>query len=642
MADYEQIMTALRNADAAGDTEAATRLAQMAREAQQTSTPQEAPSNAASAFRGFKNGATFGFGDEREALLTGGLLGGQRDEVGDFSLFNYGTPTRERIGQMLGEERATNDASKAENPIIHTASDIAGSVVPSLGLGPLVAGGKGMLAQGSRLMAGGAAEGATMGAGNADGADLAEAIVKGAAFGAGGALVAAPAASLLKTLGAAVANPIRGMMGESPTIANRSIGKAIGRSDQSPGDIHRSMMEARQDGQNMFTVADALGNPGQRMLAGTTRQPGAGRTEAVNFLDGRQSQQGRRLKEYLAEALGAPDTATQRTASLESSRARRANIAYGQAAENAAPVNLNDSLKVIDDVLHRDPIIGDSSLSQGELGRRVTEIRDQMANGGEQLIDFRRVLNLKVDIRRQMERNPDIAGDLRPLYRSLDNALEASSSRYRSANDSYRRQSDDIDAVEAGRMMRSQGARIDDNLQQISGMTESQLRSARSGYSDPILAKVENAPSGTNRARALTDDGVGDELNALALDPARINRQIGRENTMFETRRQATGGSQTADNLADQADVGGINASTLDTMRTGNVGGLITQALAGGINAASGKNEATRQLIARAMLSTDPEAALRPVINQIGKDQGSRDLIAAILRRAMTNPVLAQ
>ena len=53
-----------------------------------------------------------------------------------------------------------------------------------------------------------------------------------------------------------------------------------------------------------------------------------------------------------------------------------------------------------------------------------------------------------------------------------------------------------------------------------------------------------------------------------------VQRRIGREQTMFETRNQALGGSKAADNLAD-ADALGIDPSVVGHIISGNYGSAV-------------------------------------------------------------------
>lgn len=119
----------------------------------------------------------------------------------------------------------------------------------------------------------------------------------------------------------------------------------------------------------------------------------------------------------------------------------------------------------------------------------------------------------------------------------------------------------------------------------------------------------------------------------MANDPDLLNRQVGRENTMFETRRQATGGSLTADNLADQADMGGFDLAPVANLMSGNFGTGLRQISTAIGQKLGGQNDATRALIVKALMSSDPEMALTQAMKQAGSDQGKRNVIEAMLRQ---------
>jgi hypothetical protein len=97
----------------------------------------------------------------------------------------------------------------------------------------------------------------------------------------------------------------------SPFLANiaaaiNQVARAIMESGRPTSEIANDVVSAANEGQGVFTVADAMGNSGQRMLSTTARAPGEGRTAVVNFLEGRQGTQGRRVSNALAEGFDAP------------------------------------------------------------------------------------------------------------------------------------------------------------------------------------------------------------------------------------------------------------------------------------------------------------------------------------------------
>jgi hypothetical protein len=60
--------------------------------------------------------------------------------------------------------------------------------------------------------------------------------------------------------------------------AQRQVHRAIVESGQTPDEIATALRQAQAEGQGNFTVADALGNSGQRTLSSVARTPGEGRT----------------------------------------------------------------------------------------------------------------------------------------------------------------------------------------------------------------------------------------------------------------------------------------------------------------------------------------------------------------------------
>lgn len=595
--------------------------------------------------RGIKNGATFGLGDEREALLTGGVLGGRTDESGDFSLFNYDEGAISNVRDLLANERGANENAKETNAGPFAMGDIAGALPVSVAGGAVAAGGRGLVGTAGRLLGVGAAEGGVIGAGNADGEDTLRKAGIGAGIGAGVGLAAQPVASAARWAGRRIADPIRGAIGGSETIANRQIGKTLDRANMTPSELHKSLLDARADGQTEFNIADALGNSGQRTLSGVARQPGAGRTDVVEALDNRQLGQRERLSQYLADATGTTDTAAQRRASLEANRSATANVNYDAARENAAPVDVRGALGVIDRRLA--PFEGSGVQGDG-IDSMFSKYRSRLAADrvpvdidSRELSDFDRVLGVKQDLADDISaatragRNNE-ARELKRIHRELDQALEAASPDYRQANDTFADQSRTIEAIDAGSSAARPSVRANDTIDQFGALSPDAQDAFRAGYADPRLAAIERAAPGANAARNLQSPKFDAEMGAIANDPEMLRRRIGRENTMFETRRQATGGSQTADNLADNQDVAG-DVGMLASILRGQWGQAATGVTQKALTGATGQNEATRQMIARALLSNDPEEALKPVVRQIGKDQTQQGVLAALLRRAALN-----
>ena len=103
-------------------------------------------------------------------------------------------------------------------------------------------------------------------------------------------------------------------------------------------------MNAANEGQGNYTVADALGNSGQRKLSSVARAPGEGRTNVVNTLEKRQAGQARRVANTLSEGFEVPETAAQTERRLTQARDEAANTEFGAVREDAKPLDLTNAI----------------------------------------------------------------------------------------------------------------------------------------------------------------------------------------------------------------------------------------------------------------------------------------------------------
>src|SRR6185312_5803687 len=104
----------------------------------------------------------------------------------------------------------------------------------------------------------------------------------------------------------------------------------------------------------------------------------------------------------------------------------------------------------------------------------------------------------------------------------------------------------------------------EDTVPAFNAMSDAEKAGFRTGYADPLIESVQGAAHGVNKARPLINDATAVEFPTFAGSGGeKLQRQLGRENTMFETRNAALGGSRTADNLADQLDVAAIDPSLI-------------------------------------------------------------------------------
>lgn len=603
--------------------------------------PEFAGGMAGSAALGAGDTMSFGFGDE-----LGAGLGATSEYLA--SLVNGEEPRS--YDQLLTAIRDQETRAKQTNPGSFLTGQIAGGLAAGAGLAggglSATANAVGRGASLGRVAATSAGEGALLGSlqgfgsGEGVGGRLQSAGVGAASGLALGAAIPLATAGVQQVAGMAAAPLAARAFPER--YAERALGETLRRSGMSADDIEAALSAARADGQDMFTVADAMGNAGQRMLSTAARTPHNERQAVIEGLQGRQVGQGERLASYLAEGFDAPDTAAQRAASLTGRRAADAEVNYGAARTNANPVNLNGAISEIDTLLGRDPILGDTALSVGPLGPRLRSLRDQLQRGGEQLVDFDRTANIKSDMFQQMQRNPQVAGDMRGVYGQLDAALENSSDGYRLANDTYRQQSRVIDAVDAGRGAASPRVRAADSVPAFQSMLPDEQSAFRAGYVDPYISRIESSSMSptTNKARGLITPKTGEEFPAFAA-PGRgdqMGNRIAREQRMFETSNAALGGSKTADNLADAAELNKFDPGVMGALMSGRPISALMAGAKSLMNEAKGTPPRVVEQLARALMESDPAAA-RAVLqggqNRItSSDQLRAQIIASMMGSA--------
>lgn len=591
---------------------------------------------------GMANGASFGLGDNIAGVIEGTkeMLQGRSFGRG----YDYGT----------GMAREGMAREEAANPGLVATGNIAGAALPAIATAPL-AGGSTMLGTAARSAGLGMAEGALQGAGNADGRDVVAETIKGMMVG-GMAGVAAPA--LVGAAGAvknAIKDPITGgidalLNRANVGKANRAIAGAVGRTGRTAPDLDAMVAAARGAGQPEFRLMDAMGLPGQRMASGITRSGGAPGDEVAEFLSTRQAGQPERVGAFVEDAFNVGGTTAAKTREgLISARGAAADTAYTAARGNAAPVDIRGALGVID---ARTGGMAGSGIAGDGIDGKLLGYRSRLAGDGAglgptvqsaELSDFDRVLGVKQAIQDDIGaavragRNNE-ARELTKLVNELDAALEGSSDMYRTANDGFRSASRVIDAVDEGSMMATRG-RAADNAPRFGAMAAAEQDAARVGYGDRMLEQLEKitAPT-TNRAKPLQSPKRVAEAEAMATDFPLYSGRLGRENTMWETQNRALGGSRTADNLADQDAVEGLAGGALGALKSGanlQLGDMVSKIATAIGPLARGQNEATRALIAQALMSGNPMATLAPALAQSGKSATVRRLIEAMVRQPM-------
>jgi hypothetical protein len=386
-------------------------------------------------------------------------------------------------------------------------------------------------------------------------------------------------------------------------FARSQVARGVSESGMTPAQIAGEIRTAANEGQGMFTAADAMGNAGQRMLASTARAPGQARTDVVNFLEGRQAGQGRRISSALAEGFDSPQTAAQTEARMTAARDAAADAEYGAVRAGAGRTDVVPAINRIDRTIGTGP--GQTlEAANDSVEGALRPFRERLSRVNPD--DFEAVQRIRFDMAdaAQNARQSGYGNRAREIgnaVRELDAAMEQASSGYRQANRNFAQASTDIGAVQQGRQAATRG-RTEDIIPEFQGQSPAGQGAYRAGYVDPLIQQTQGAAFGVNKARPLINDAFEAEANAMAPGAPLMQRRIGRENTMFQTRNAATGNSKTAENLADDAAMG-VDPTLVGQVLSGNWSGALRSVIASGSNALSGNTPAVRQAVADILMT---------------------------------------
>lgn len=582
----------------------------------------------------------------KNMILHGATMGASNDILAALDtpvqMLAHGTlDPSEAWKYALARQEVAHDTSKQETGVPGAIAEGLAGVGTGTGLAnkglTFVKDGQGLLGRALGTAADGGVYGGVNGffdSGNSLGG-AAQGAAAGAALGGAIPLVTAAGGAALAPL----TSNIRARLNPGG-VAESQLARALDESGQTPQQIAKALDDAAAAGQPMFTMADALGNPGQRMLSAVSRAPGAGRTEAVNFLENRQAGQSRRVASQLADALDASDTAAQRTASLTADRSATADANYGAARADAGAVNVTPAIQKADETLTPGAMSimnPGSGIADNSVEAAVRRAKGYLTNGQEQISNFDQVLSAKREIDNMIESaTPTQQRVLIPIKAQLDDALATSSPGYAAARDTFRQQSQAIDAIGQGRAAAMRG-RAEDTIPAFNDLAPDAQSAFRAGYADPLIESASNAAPGVNKVRPLLADGPKDELQAFSLyngpyQPGgvdQLQQQLARENTMFETRNHALGNSRTADNLADQNALH-VDPSVLANLLHGNFAAAGSHALRNAANGLTGNTPAVREELARLLLSRGGQDA-GVTLSRVQDEAMRRQALAAAL-----------
>lgn len=555
-------------------------------------------------------GATLGFADEISGAADAILSKVRGDD----------TPFRELYRQRQQMYDRATDQFAEEHPVAAGALEAVGATIPTAAA--VMSGNPALLGQQvGRTAAGrighaagvGAGTGALAGYGDADPGDEIAGAAMGAAIGgvvgtgAGAATETGSAIatrlreptqqilSYIESLGGAPRPPMARQAAPAPsrpTTAQEKVLQALERDQVTPAEVS-DRLRAQQDLGKPAGIIDVAGDNTRGLGRATVTLPGRGRQTATARLDERSDAQLPRVLQDVEQGVGvsAQDTDALAREIIER-RSAAARPAY-QRAYAQGEITAPDVIEVMD----QNPAFVQAHQKARQLlagaNRQVPELFNP-ENG--QLIRWPTVEDvdlIKKGLDRRLYNNrrgvndPDepaldkyfaglLEGQRARLLQAVDEAVPA----YAEARAGFAGETAMYEALEAGReflkMDPRQAARA------ISDLTPDQQEMFRIGAVDAIRRRLMSAADNADHAnvvKSIFGYGKGGKRDLLATifrtpeELARFEQQMASEIQMHQTRQFVTGGSQTANKLAEIEDASRPVEDALVDVAGGNIKG---------------------------------------------------------------------
>ena len=567
--------------------------------------------------RGALQGATFNFGDRIAALEAasglpeapaalgpintmynmgrlGGGVGRKIAEALAPSIFGQGGT--EAYNQKFAQERAANEAARAENPTAFTLGGLAGGIA-TIPLAPSLAPFK--IAEGAALLptaaktvgnlaTAGAGYGAVAGAGGAPSvAQMPQSAGEGALVGGIlGPAVGLPIAGATK-LGGLVASDIAARTNPQK-VADQVVARNLA-ADNPAGAVAaaaeaKARMEAAQAQpipQNL-TMVDTAGPKTQGMGGTLARSPGEAGSKAKSFFEERHLGQDPFNPDATDSAAGRITDAISSTLGNKNVR-QTADTLIATRKANAEPLYAAAHIKPIDyDAPSGQQLkyILENQLTAADKASANTILRREDKSGLQMIwaknkdgeFELTKVPNMRQwdyiqqGLQNTIDNGRDKFGQFTTearaairLKKEINAALEENNSAFKAAKKVYAGDSDMIDALRAGRDITKKTA--DDVAHDLSQLrTPGERELYRIGASEAYRLKISKAPRAADMVKQIFNSREEvKKIRAIAPDQGSfdtLKKFLAQESGMFKSGAEAIGGSQTAGRLADDVTTG--------------------------------------------------------------------------------------
>lgn len=516
--------------------------------------------------RSFASGATFGYADEFAAKmneLTG--LGGSYE-------------------QNVAQERARD----AQIPnAIAIPGQIAGGVASTLAVGPAFLASKGVQAAVAGVpkllkFAGlGAVEGGLSGSGNATEGNR----LGGAAVGAAiGAPVGAAAPYVVQGVGK-VAGAVRNAVSPEANVA-ADLGRAFMRDETAPGMALQQLDNIRLHRPNA-TLADVGGENVKGLVERVAQTPGAGRTQVVPALTGRQQGQAMRIGNDLKELTGTSKSAFETINETMAERAKNARPLY----DEAMAVDIAQNQQVVD------AIMGETSTGWGRAILNSTAVKRTLQTeygvtdvpGPQHLMPIIDAWKKSADdmiesaIRTGDKNKARVISGMRDRVISV---VDEANPAYKAARDAWAGPSKYMEAVERGRGILKTTESAEEFGARFRSLPDAEKEAERIGAVSAIIARMGNdgAKLGDMTKYLRSPEVRGKISGIMPTQEAAASwaRRLDYETKSSEMTGRALGNSATARRLAEKQDAENLAGDLVMDALTGSPQSFVKKVLGAG------------------------------------------------------------
>lgn len=503
------------------------------------------------AVRSLASGVTFGFADELAAKGN--------------ELIGRGT-YEENLKAEHARDAAIPKAIKIPGEI---AGAVGGAVAAAPVVGPLaIASGASKLPLLARSMGLGAGTGAAFGAGEAEPGERGEGAAKGTAIG----IAAGPAVTYGLKAAKATYGALRDAVSPRANVAT-DLSRAIERDKDTPQALAERARELSETRPGVATLADAGGENVRGLVERVAQTPGAGRTQVVPALTGRQQGQLGRVSVDLQHLTGTHQSARTAIDETMAQRAKDANPIYKEA--------FNFNAREVPEVARAWEAASNTGWGQFILRspdfRRTLQTEYGIKNPADAplmvVIDaWKKQADGLVGeaIRAGNNNKARVIGDMRD---NVLKVLDTANPKYADARNAWAGPSRFLDAIEEGRNIFSTKISAEDLAAAMTKLAESDREGFRIGAVSAIMGKMGNdAAKLGDMTKYLRSPEMRAKIAALmpsAEARAAWEKRLNFEVSSSELTGRALGNSATARRLAERADAEGI------------VGDLVMEAFAG-------------------------------------------------------------